>query len=128
VGKYVAVDFKWVVRLRVEINRIEMKEHGKYHFDFWRPFQAIRKAALDDNPATSPDLTWTPLISAPYPGELIGTPRARQFAHNRAADVLRQRTRGRLPDHEQLGEPRRAGDAHVRASRSAPLAPAAIAN
>jgi hypothetical protein len=41
--------------------------NGKYHFDFWRPFQAIRKAALDDNPATSPDLTWTPLISAPYP-------------------------------------------------------------
>jgi hypothetical protein len=60
--------FKSVVRLRGGgINRIEMKEHGKYHFDFWRPFQAIRKAALDDNPATSPDLTWTPLISAPYP-------------------------------------------------------------
>jgi hypothetical protein len=41
--------------------------NNKYHFDFWRPFQAIRKAALDNNPATSPDLTWTPLISAPYP-------------------------------------------------------------
>jgi hypothetical protein len=41
--------------------------NNKYHFDFWRPFQAIRKAALDNNPATSPDLMWTPLISAPYP-------------------------------------------------------------
>jgi hypothetical protein len=41
--------------------------NDKYHFDFWRPFQAIRKAALDGNPATAPDLTWTPLISAPYP-------------------------------------------------------------
>jgi hypothetical protein len=41
--------------------------NNKYHFDFWRPFQAIRKAALDDNLATSPDPTWTPLISAPYP-------------------------------------------------------------
>lgn len=41
--------------------------NNKYHFDFWRPFQAIRKAATDNNPATSPDLTWTPLISAPYP-------------------------------------------------------------
>src|SRR3954454_12687365 len=41
--------------------------NSKYYFDFWRPFQAIRKAALDDNPATSPDPTWTPLISAPYP-------------------------------------------------------------
>jgi hypothetical protein len=41
--------------------------NDKYHFDFWRPFQAIRKAALDDNPATSPDPTWTPLLSSPYP-------------------------------------------------------------
>jgi len=46
--------------------------NGKYHFDLWRPFQAIRKAALDDNPATSPDLTWTPLISAPYPDNPSG--------------------------------------------------------
>jgi hypothetical protein len=41
--------------------------NNKYHFSFWRPFQAIRRAADDGNPATSPDLTWTPLISAPYP-------------------------------------------------------------
>jgi hypothetical protein len=41
--------------------------NDKYHFSFWRPFQAIRRAADDGNPATSPDLTWTPLLSAPYP-------------------------------------------------------------
>ncbi len=41
--------------------------NDKYHFSFWRPFQAIRRAADDGNPATSPDLTWTPLITAPYP-------------------------------------------------------------
>jgi hypothetical protein len=46
--------------------------NDKYHFDFWRPFQAIRKAALDGNPATSPDLTWTPLLSAPYPDHVSG--------------------------------------------------------
>jgi hypothetical protein len=46
--------------------------NDKYHFDFWRPFQAIRKAALDGNPATSPDLTWTPLITAPYPDHPSG--------------------------------------------------------
>src|SRR5436190_2161521 len=45
---------------------------GKYDFGFWQPFQAIRRAALDDNPATSPDLTWTPLISAPYPENSSG--------------------------------------------------------
>jgi hypothetical protein len=41
--------------------------NNKYHFGYWRPFQAIRRAADDGNSATSPDLTWTPLISAPYP-------------------------------------------------------------
>lgn len=42
--------------------------NNKYHFDLWRPFQAIRNAGLDDNPATVPDAPgWTPLISAPYP-------------------------------------------------------------
>jgi hypothetical protein len=41
--------------------------NDKYHFSFWRPFQAIRRAADDGNPATSPDLTWTPLLTAPYP-------------------------------------------------------------
>ncbi len=46
--------------------------NDKYHFDFWRPFQAIRRAAQDGNPATSPDLTWTPLISAPYPDHVSG--------------------------------------------------------
>jgi hypothetical protein len=41
--------------------------NNKYHFSFWRPFQAIRRAAEDGNPATSPDPTWTPLLTAPYP-------------------------------------------------------------
>jgi hypothetical protein len=41
--------------------------NNKYHFGFWRPFEAIRRAADDGNSATSPDPTWTPLISAPYP-------------------------------------------------------------
>ena len=42
--------------------------NNKYHFSFWRPFQAIRRAAEDGNSATLPDApTWTPLISAPYP-------------------------------------------------------------
>lgn len=46
--------------------------NDKYHFSFWRPFQAIRRAADDGNSATSPDLTWTPLISAPYPEHTSG--------------------------------------------------------
>lgn len=41
--------------------------NNKYYFSLWRPFQAIRRAADDGNSATSPDPTWTPLITAPYP-------------------------------------------------------------
>ena len=46
--------------------------NDKYHYSFWRPFQAIRRAAADDNAATSPDPTWTPLFSAPYPDHTSG--------------------------------------------------------
>jgi hypothetical protein len=41
--------------------------NDKYYWDFWRPWQAIRGADLDGNPATTPDPTWTALITAPYP-------------------------------------------------------------
>ena len=34
---------------------------AKYHFRFWRPYTAIRNAAQDGNPATTPDATWTSL-------------------------------------------------------------------
>ena len=39
----------------------------KYYWDFWRPLNAIRRAAEDGNPATEPDPAWTALITAPYP-------------------------------------------------------------
>ena len=41
--------------------------NDKYHFDFWRPWNAVPRAAEDDNPATAADPTWTALITAPYP-------------------------------------------------------------
>ena len=46
--------------------------NDKYHFDFWRPWTAIRHADLDDNPATEADPTWTPLLTAPYPEHASG--------------------------------------------------------
>jgi hypothetical protein len=41
--------------------------NDKYHWDFWRPWNAIPRAAEDGNPATKPQAGWMPLISAPYP-------------------------------------------------------------
>jgi hypothetical protein len=41
--------------------------NDKYHFDFWRPWNAIPRAEEDRNDATEPDAFWTALITAPYP-------------------------------------------------------------
>jgi hypothetical protein len=41
--------------------------NDKYYWDFWRPWNAIPRAAEDGNAATEPDPTWTALVTAPYP-------------------------------------------------------------
>lgn len=38
---------------------------AKYEYDHWRPYSAIREAADDGNPATSPDPAWEPLRPTP---------------------------------------------------------------
>jgi hypothetical protein len=38
---------------------------AKYHYWFWRPYQAIPRADTDGNPATEPDTTWGPLRATP---------------------------------------------------------------
>ena len=38
---------------------------AKYTYVFWRPVTAIPLAATDDNPATSEDPTWMPLLATP---------------------------------------------------------------
>jgi PAP2 superfamily len=39
--------------------------NAKYDYLFWRPVTAIRLADTDDNPATTVDPTWTPLVGNP---------------------------------------------------------------
>jgi hypothetical protein len=45
---------------------------AKYHYLFWRPRLAIRRADTDGNPATDADPTWEPVVPTPnhpeYPG------------------------------------------------------------
>ncbi|MFB7891467.1 vanadium-dependent haloperoxidase [Microbacterium sp. NPDC056044] len=39
----------------------------KYHYDFWRPWNAIPRANEDGNNGTTAEPGWTALITAPYP-------------------------------------------------------------
>jgi membrane-associated phospholipid phosphatase len=46
---------------------------AKFTYNFWRPITAIRAAATDGNPATTPDPTWTPLLATPpFPSYVSG--------------------------------------------------------
>lgn len=46
---------------------------AKFHYGFWRPFTAIRKAHRDGNPATARDRDWTSLVAnPPYPDHTSG--------------------------------------------------------
>lgn len=38
---------------------------AKYHYDLWRPIDAIRQAGTDDNPTTVPDSNWLSLLQNP---------------------------------------------------------------
>ena len=41
---------------------------AKYHYDLWRPIDAIQRAGDDGNPLTRPDEDWRPLlITPPFP-------------------------------------------------------------
>jgi VCPO second helical-bundle domain len=40
---------------------------AKYHFSFWRPFHAIRRADTDGNRATTLDPTWTSFLVVNHP-------------------------------------------------------------
>jgi hypothetical protein len=67
--------------------------NDKYHFSFWRRF---RRSAGRQTTATPrlrrPDVDAT--HQRALPRSHVGTPRARRFAHHRAADVLRRRPAG----------------------------------
>ena len=46
---------------------------AKYHYELWRPIDAIRKADTDGNPTTLQDALWTPLlVTPPFPAYTSG--------------------------------------------------------
>jgi hypothetical protein len=58
---------------------------AKYHYWFWRPYQAIPLADTDGNPATEPDPNWLPLRTTPNHPEY---PAAHAFHSSAVANTL----------------------------------------
>ena len=81
--------------------------NDKYHFDFWRPWNAVPRAARTTTPRrwpTRPGRRSSPRRTRSGPRATTASTRE----HHGAADVLRRRPRGwALPDHQHLREPRR---------------------
>jgi hypothetical protein len=81
---------------------------AKFSYWFWRPYQAIPRAATDGNPLTIDDSTWQPLRPTPnfpeYPsahachssavaealGDFFGTDKVRFWLDSRATGTVRQ--------------------------------------
>jgi hypothetical protein len=60
---------------------------AKYHYWAWRPIAAIRQAAIDGNPNTDPDPTWTPLRTTPNHPEY---PAAHAFHSSAVTTALKE--------------------------------------
>ncbi|MCF0049031.1 phosphatase PAP2 family protein [Dyadobacter sp. LJ53] len=58
---------------------------SKFHYNFWRPYTAIRQAEKDGNNATSPNATWEPLLPTP---PVQDYPSTHSALGNAAATVL----------------------------------------
>ena len=79
--------------------------NDKYYWDFWRPWNAIPRAAEDGNPATLPERRLDAADRGAVPGPPVGSPVPRRRAHAHPADVLRRRHRGWLRDHQHVDAP-----------------------
>jgi len=72
---------------------LQTSHYSKAVYRLWRPETAIAHADLDDNPATSPETGWTPLIpTPPYPAyssnmTCIGTGASRMLADVLGSDA-----------------------------------------
>ena len=61
---------------------------AKYHYWFWRPYQAIPRADTDGNPATEPDPTWVPLRPTPNFPEYVSAHASHSTAVARALEAF----------------------------------------
>ena len=60
----------------------------KYYYVLWRPVTAIRGGALDNNPQTTADVGWTPLVTTPSFPSYPSAHASASYAARRVAELL----------------------------------------
>ena len=60
---------------------------SKFHYNFWRPYTAVRAAATDENGNTTEDTSWEPLMNTP---PVHDYPSTHSTLGNAAATVLNE--------------------------------------
>lgn len=73
-GESFAENARWMALLNLALADAGIVAwDAKYAYDLWRPIDAIRKADIDGNVATTADATWFPLLKTPpFPSYVSG--------------------------------------------------------
>src|SRR5215471_11038124 len=86
---------------------------AKYHYWFWRPYQAIPLADSDGNPATTADPSWVPLGTTPnFPESSSASTSAAPTSRaplSAASSAATSSTTSSSPSDDWLPHPRRRG-------------------
>ena len=90
---------------------------SKYHYLLWRPITAIRNANLDNNSATTPNATWSPLLTTPNHPEY---PSAHGCVSSAITQVLASVLKIADDQHRRARRNRRRDDADHDVSTSPP--------
>jgi len=75
---------------------------AKYHYWFWRPYQAIPQADTDGNPATTADPSWLPLRTTPNFPEYPSAHACNSTAVVAALDAFDSRVTGTTREYARL--------------------------
>ena len=81
---------------------------AKYHYWFWRPYQAIPQADTDGNPDTVADPTWTPLGTTPNFPEYPSAHACHSTAVVDGPGCLLRHRQGRVHTRQPVTRPHRA--------------------
>ena len=91
---------------------------AKYHYDLWRPIDAIRQADADSNPQTHGDSSWIPLLKTPpFPSYTSGHSTFSGAAAAVLASLFGEHTAFDTQNDRHLGPEQRPLDSSLNVTR-----------